>query len=425
MRRSGGDAAGSATLSGYGGDFRGVYLNPDLCDGDFRQYAVLPLDLFGADGGPEGATPASRPGAAAGLSSASPGGASSPSLTAEEARTTLLEPLLADLSPLGISLELEAISGGELRVVYSGPPKARRAVQFALMSDKRVAAVTFTEAVSVAAGPQRGGASPAVPAPAVPARFEGAGGRFSSRPVAETASDHESLHTQGWVVLPAAHFVEPALVEAVRSSTYEPIFNGHAAGEEPLRLMGREWSWASELEGAFGRVLANAGLLRASDGSDKVVNDCYALLSLPCCGAPSEGARRADGESAERPSAEQAADAAAAGRQPAHSDAPEPADGALAELHDDDVPLSALLAIQPRTCLWVFPDGCPGTGGDGGVLLSLDEGDMLVWRGDLVHAGAGYAETHYRIHAYVDPPPERYRRPRGKTNRCGAGAPLP
>ena len=29
---------------------------------------------------------------------------------------------------------------------------------------------------------------------------------------------------------------------------------------------------------------------------------------------------------------------------------------------------------------------------------------MLVWRGDLVHAGAGYGVDHYRIHAYVDSP---------------------
>ena len=34
------DPPGTATLSGYGGDFRGVYFNPDLGDGSFRQYAA-------------------------------------------------------------------------------------------------------------------------------------------------------------------------------------------------------------------------------------------------------------------------------------------------------------------------------------------------------------------------------------------------
>ena len=43
------DGAGTANLAGYGGDFRGVYLNVDLQDGQFRQYAVLPLNLFGSE----------------------------------------------------------------------------------------------------------------------------------------------------------------------------------------------------------------------------------------------------------------------------------------------------------------------------------------------------------------------------------------
>ena len=45
-------------------------------------------------------------------------------------------------------------------------------------------------------------------------------------------------------------------------------------------------------------------------------------------------------------------------------------------------------------------------------------------RGDLVHAGAGYAEEHVRVHAYVDTPEHIYRRPRERTNLCGgAGSP--
>ncbi|EOD10132.1 hypothetical protein EMIHUDRAFT_471782, partial [Emiliania huxleyi CCMP1516] len=43
---SAGDPPGTAILSGYGGDFRGVYFNPQLPDGLFRQYAVLPLSHF-------------------------------------------------------------------------------------------------------------------------------------------------------------------------------------------------------------------------------------------------------------------------------------------------------------------------------------------------------------------------------------------
>ena len=86
----------------------------------------------------------------------------------------------------------------------------------------------------------------------------------------------------------------------------------------------------------------------------------------------------------------------------------------LSELSDDDMPLSMLLAIQEGTCFWVFPTGCNGAAS----LLELSVGDILVWRGDLVHAGAGYAVDHVRVHAYIDPPREIYERPKDQTNRC-------
>ena len=54
------------------------------------------------------------------------------------------------------------------------------------------------------------------------------------------------------------------------------------------------------------------------------------------------------------------------------------------------------------------------------LLVELELGDMLVWRGDLVHAGAGYDVEHVRVHAYIDTPDHIYRRPRGRTNLCGA-----
>lgn len=37
---------GDALLETYDGDFRGVYYNVELQDGEFRQYGVLPLNLF-------------------------------------------------------------------------------------------------------------------------------------------------------------------------------------------------------------------------------------------------------------------------------------------------------------------------------------------------------------------------------------------
>ena len=116
------------------------------------------------------------------------------------------------------------------------------------------------------------------------------------------------------------------------------------------------------------------------------------------------------------------------------------------------MPLSVMLGVMPNTGLWIFPAGCCGAecggdaaggdaaggdaaggdaaGGDavggedgcgeeGAFLLPIGVGEMVVWRGDLVHAGAGYAEPeHFRVHAYVDPPARIYQRPKGQTNRC-------
>ena len=59
-----------------------------------------------------------------------------------------------------------------------------------------------------------------------------------------------------------------------------------------------------------------------------------------------------------------------------------------------------------------------------GLAVGLDVGETLVWRGDLAHAGAGYAEEHYRVHAYLDAPFEvaGYERAKESTNKC---APTP
>ena len=84
-------------------------------------------------------------------------------------------------------------------------------------------------------------------------------------------------------------------------------------------------------------------------------------------------------------------------------------------LQDDrNVPLSVLLATEPGAKLWVCPNGCDGEA----QLLELAVGDMLVFRGDLVHFGAGYDVQHFRIHAYIDPPAHIYARLLGETDPC-------
>ena len=162
---------------------RGVYFNPSLPDGAFRQYAVLPLDLFAdavavelsaaAGGGtappiardaPEAVSEAGAgsntrssggsvgqrrkaaeaAAAAAAAAEAAEAAAAAAGVTAADAAPQpeplqlaevreLLSglPLLASLTPRGISLEVVEVAAAEglVRLSYTGPPKVRLAVE--------------------------------------------------------------------------------------------------------------------------------------------------------------------------------------------------------------------------------------------------------------------------------------------------------
>ncbi len=58
-------------------------------------------------------------------------------------------------------------------------------------------------------------------------------------------------------------------------------------------------------------------------------------------------------------------------------------------------PLGLLLAFQNGTKFQCIVAGRPTT-------IDLDAGDFVLFDGDLVHCGAAYAKTNYRLHAYVD-----------------------
>jgi len=165
---------------------RGVYFNPSLPDGAFRQYAVLPLDLFAdavavelsaaaaagtappiARDAPEAVSEAgagsntrssggsvgqrrkaaeaaeAAAAAAAAAEAAAAAAAAAAGVTAADAapqpeplqlaevRELLSDlPLLASLTPRGISLEVvEVAAEGLVRLRYTGPPKVRLAVE--------------------------------------------------------------------------------------------------------------------------------------------------------------------------------------------------------------------------------------------------------------------------------------------------------
>lgn len=76
--------------------------------------------------------------------------------------------------------------------------------------------------------------------------------------------------------------------------------------------------------------------------------------------------------------------------QPAHTDYP-PMPGQA----DADVPLAVLVALMPDTRLCVWPQSRRPKE------VHLLPGDVLVFRGDLVHAGAAYANENVRLHCFL------------------------
>lgn len=76
-------------------------------------------------------------------------------------------------------------------------------------------------------------------------------------------------------------------------------------------------------------------------------------------------------------------------------------------LRDEHMPLAAVVGVEPGTRLIVWP-GCirgrvPGEG-DEGTTVAIEPGTALLFRGDLVHAGAAYEHANARLHVYVDHP---------------------
>ena len=62
------------------------------------------------------------------------------------------------------------------------------------------------------------------------------------------------------------------------------------------------------------------------------------------------------------------------------------------------VPLLVLVALMPETYLDIWDlNGIHRK-------LVMDEGDVLIFRADLIHGGSSYEKENIRIHAYLDSP---------------------
>ena len=73
----------------------------------------------------------------------------------------------------------------------------------------------------------------------------------------------------------------------------------------------------------------------------------------------------------------------------------------LASLPDQQIPLALLVGVQDGGILLVWPRNMPE--GSTMVKVEYNRGDLVIFRGDLKHAGAEYSNgRHMRLHCYID-----------------------
>lgn len=98
------------------------------------------------------------------------------------------------------------------------------------------------------------------------------------------------------------------------------------------------------------------------------------------------------------------------GKQVAHTDYVSSTD--MARVSDDLTPLAVLVCLEPDTRLYVWPKSIRLINLNCNILgqidtieskcVKLNVGDILIFRGDLVHAGAEYQKSNIRLHSYMD-----------------------
>ena len=190
----------------------------------------------------------------------------------------------------------------------------------------------------------------------------------------------ERLHTQGCTVFRNAILFDEYTIDSIRHSRFLPIFNGLNDKQEVTydgkRLMATgEWSYIFKKR--LKTFLEQCGFLHSTNGK-KSINEVYALKSIADCP-----------------------------EQPKHADsAPE---ASLRDKDPTDVPLAVLYAIEPNTKLKVWRFDQIST------LIILQPGDLVIFRGDLAHAGCQYNMDNIRLHAYIDSTAPGCKREKGKT----------
>jgi hypothetical protein len=87
-------------------------------------------------------------------------------------------------------------------------------------------------------------------------------------------------------------------------------------------------------------------------------------------------------------------------QKPIHADSCWPNSHAKEDAPWGDAHLSMIISLQDGTQLIV----CPFDKGGEEVTLTLNAGDIVIFRGDLIHTGAAYDVCNLSVHAHIDSP---------------------
>jgi len=206
-------------------------------------------------------------------------------------------------------------------------------------------------------------------------RFKGVAGGVGG----STALD--PIHHVGYVLIRNAIPVDPAQATAIRNSNFDdadgglPNENFKRDGTR-LQTKSTKHEWCRTLSAQQAEVLRRHRLLATSDCREKLVVKMRALKSVPTDGY------------------DESSTAPQTGDQGEHTDE---SVERMSKMEDQDKPLATLYAIERGTRLRIR-----SLNGEWEI-ITLEPGDLLVFRGDACHNGLGYAHQNIRVHAYVHP----------------------
>jgi hypothetical protein len=175
----------------------------------------------------------------------------------------------------------------------------------------------------------------------------------------------------GYIVVSAnlTTLTQQRLLQAARRANYNPVFREvGGAHDDPFRRQPR----VTRMTATLNQVAANIGDLARVHDAAYVPTVFSFMQSLP-------------GGLSQQP----------------HQDYSDEDRDTVRRRYPESVPASAILALEPGTRLIVY-DGCFDVARHRRLREDdIPPGFVILFRGDLFHAGSGYSDFNYRLHCYL------------------------